>query len=500
MSGGVFNSTIQISFFSETSETEKMKAVADSVTIRGGVSVSGPQVGVSGAVEHSTSKVDASKSSHSTTTETYSTQHHIKTIGPQVLEFVAFHNALTHNNKAHCLVSNGFDMGDPTTWANKSIWEIALEAPELSQFAGRFKVAQLLRNAWLKMVLESSGPHLETFMSTMVSQTLNHNIRDNALEVDIDTEKWAEPWRIKLGIRQVTDESDPFTVPVNVWCVLASDLGTVLDIPYGEARDGSRLWMQNLNDRPSQYWKFTPEGYIENFLGNVVIQIGEKDSLTLRHKTEEEDKNSAQKFYFNNLRQLVTHVDSQLCIDVKGANSAGGATVFCSKPHNGSNQKWRFFPVDPTPYPQALSVWCHITSDKGNVKFDLNYDGGTSKRRSFQFTHTANDKIWKLNPDGSIESELEKDVGGVSQELVLDVKNGNVAEGAWLYPKNHSGAQKWFFTIDKELVPYADTTTCLEWFRDDSNKKVTCFFSKRSGSPKQRWEFSPCAPALMATK
>jgi hypothetical protein len=114
-----------------------------------------------------------------------------------------------------------------------------------------------------------------------------------------------------------------------------------------------------------------------------------------------------------------------LVLDVEGGSTNAGAKLIIWSPNGGDNQKFRI---------DGLS----IKSVKSGKALDAEGGLGQGKRVIQWDPHGQANQQWKYDP-------ATQNIKSVSQNLVLDVKDGNLRPGGEviLWPPNNGPNQKW---------------------------------------------------------
>jgi hypothetical protein len=418
-------------------------------------------------------------------------------MGPQVLEFSDFHTILAANNKTHCLVSNGFSLGDPATWAMIPVWEVALQAPELKnpQKPNEMdEVARLLRDAWLKKVLLTSGAQLEAFMSMLVKRALR-----TSLPTDKSNPNWADAWHLKLDKKILSDEPGPSFAPVNVWCILVSENGLAVDVPDGDFSIGKEIWAQRRNNGITQIWRLTPEGYIQNTRGYVLTVQDNTSRIVLQLP----NNNNAQKFFFHELsRQLMSHTNTANVLAVKSSTAGSGLTLESrSYDVSNQNQKFRWYPVEIPPdmvnkvVPDSIiNKWCYIYTDRDYTRvLDVTHaETKDGAKVNCCGLNGGSNQIWRLTNNGILESKSKSNFAlFYENDTAVYMKSGATET---VQGNGNSCGFVWTYNNDRQIASQKDTSKCLKE-REYTIKTLTVsdiiLETISTGVREQKWRFVP---------
>ena len=205
----------------------------------------------------------------------------------------------------------------------------------------------------------------------------------------------------------------------------------------------------------TQLWRHTREGYLENQLNNLVLDIkgGNRSAMAELILYPRHGGNN-QKWNYTNEGFVESRLNG-LILDIACANISIGAKVIMYPRHGGKNQKWRICFGFNLRFIMVDSGYFYLISELNGYVLDIENRTPNPevvmrpliKQNPNQGAGGimlplvgVNTQLWRYTREGYLENQLNN--------LVLDIKGGNRSAMAELilYPRHGGNNQKWNYT------------------------------------------------------
>jgi Ricin-type beta-trefoil lectin domain len=126
--------------------------------------------------------------------------------------------------------------------------------------------------------------------------------------------------------------------PVRTRSLVSFASGRCIDVPGGQPRDGTRLWILDCDGSPSQRWTFEPDGTLRSMGMCMDVAWGSSDNGAVIQLVRCHG-GPAQEFHHNNAGDLV-NVGADKCVDVQDMRTENGTPLQLWQCAGTANQKW----------------------------------------------------------------------------------------------------------------------------------------------------------------